>query len=304
MNIEELKLLWKEVFGDTDDYLESFFSGVYDETHTLVHCIDGTVVAALYMIPYDICMGNQRYKAMYLYALATKEEYRGKGIMSGLIKRAHDIGRERGYIMSFLIPAGESLYQYYKKMGYDIVYYQNRLLISRQDIINISRNEINPTGGYQIKNLSNQKFLELYEKSFTKQNSKIKYSNGLNLFYLETLQQDGGEILSICDENENREIYALLYPMKDSLGNNSKTIIYETNAENDDELLSLLLAISEKYEFRELEVTIPYNRKPGDRRPYRKELDAYIDRKEYAVIHPILDLNIDWNEVHLNRLLL
>ena len=43
-----LKALWREVFGDTDEYIDAFFQNVYQPGMASVIEEDGTVVAAAY----------------------------------------------------------------------------------------------------------------------------------------------------------------------------------------------------------------------------------------------------------------
>ena len=121
--IDEMKIMWKDIFGDGDEYLDAFFEEIYQQENTLVHKENGKVAAALYMIPYEMKYGTERFEVMYLYALSTDRQYRGKGIMSDLINKSNYIIKERGYAGSFLIPADEKLYGYYNKFGYtDVIY--------------------------------------------------------------------------------------------------------------------------------------------------------------------------------------
>ena len=46
-----LKALWREVFGDTDEYIDAFFQNVYQPGMASVIEEDGTVVAAAYAVP-------------------------------------------------------------------------------------------------------------------------------------------------------------------------------------------------------------------------------------------------------------
>ena len=45
-----LKALWREVFGDTDEYIDAFFQNVYQPGMASVIEEDGTVVAAAYAV--------------------------------------------------------------------------------------------------------------------------------------------------------------------------------------------------------------------------------------------------------------
>lgn len=294
MNIVELKDLWKEVFGDSDAYLDIFFSKVYTESNTLVHYQDGKVAAALYMIPYELYIGGKSYSIMYLYALATKAEYRRKGIMTELIKQAHVIGTARGYISSVLIPACQDLYAYYNKMGYNIIYYQNKLILSKNEIETLCRKEKTENRRFEIESMGEEAFQKMYEKGIRNQTDGIRQSERMNNFYLETLRQDGGKAVSIFCDNKKTDLYALI-GFDNQLSGKSKMILYETNAKNDDENLLLISALARNYEFQELE---------GEGVESTGLLSEKIDRKRYAMIHPLSNMDIEWNNLRMNRLLL
>lgn len=66
-----LKALWKEVFGDTDEYIDTFFREIYRPGMASVIEQDGEIAAAAYAVPFGECR--------YIYAVATKPEYRGRG---------------------------------------------------------------------------------------------------------------------------------------------------------------------------------------------------------------------------------
>ncbi len=297
MNVEELKILWKEVFGDSDIYLESFFSKIYEEKNTFVHCVNGKIVAALYMVPYDICMGKRQYRIMYLYALATKPEYRRRGIMAGLIHQAHEIGKKRGYIASVLIPASRDLYMYYEKFGYNIIYYQDKLILNKQQIHKKCMEQSVDSKRYTIESLDKPAFQEIYEKYKWNQKNGIRQSKLLNTFYLETLQQEGGEAISICSGGERLGLYALLCQTNIQSEKESGIIIYETNVKNDEERLLLISIIADNYEFQTLEMI-------GLDNCGNHIFDDYIFRTPYALIYPMSDSNITWTDISINRLLL
>ena len=66
-----LKALWREVFGDTDEYIDAFFQNVYQPGMASVIEEDGTVVAAAYAVPFGA--------VRYIFAVATRPKYRGRG---------------------------------------------------------------------------------------------------------------------------------------------------------------------------------------------------------------------------------
>lgn len=117
-DIPQLRQLWKETFGDEDWYLDLFFEHIFSPKDTLVGRCSDKIVAMLYMVPYRLKCQEELWDIIYLYALATDMAYRGRGIMSSLLQMSEKIVEERGCIGSFLIPAEERLWQYYRERGF------------------------------------------------------------------------------------------------------------------------------------------------------------------------------------------
>ena len=118
-DIQSLRLLWKEAFSDTDEYLDIFFDTAFSSERSL--CVkDGkTIVAMIYWFE---CEYNKE-PAAYLYAVATKKEFRGRGICRSLMKKTHGELLMRGYKNAFLVPAKCDLYSFYEGMGYTVCSY-------------------------------------------------------------------------------------------------------------------------------------------------------------------------------------
>ena len=83
-----LKALWREVFGDTDEYIDAFFQNVYQPGMASVIEEDGTVVAAAYAVPFGA--------VRYIFAVATRPEYRGRGYGRAVVFAA--AGGEPAYL--------------------------------------------------------------------------------------------------------------------------------------------------------------------------------------------------------------
>ena len=78
-NVEQtawLRRLWKEAFGDSDAFLDRFFTIAYSPDRCRCVTADGRVTAALYWFDCD-CQGE---KLAYLYAVATAQDCRGRGL--------------------------------------------------------------------------------------------------------------------------------------------------------------------------------------------------------------------------------
>lgn len=114
-NIVELTALWREAFGDSDEFLNLFFSTAYSSKKARVCLIDGKLAAMLYWFE---CSLNG-LKIAYIYAVATKKEFRNKGLASLLLKDTHEHLNALGFDAAVLVPSEDSLFNFYQKLGYE-----------------------------------------------------------------------------------------------------------------------------------------------------------------------------------------
>lgn len=113
-HIPELRELWKLAFGDTDAFLDSFFSTAFSSDRCRCILEEGRIAAALYW--FDCSVENQ--KAAYIYAVATHPEFRNRGLCRKLMADTHAVLASRGYVSAILVPQKESLRKMYAGMGY------------------------------------------------------------------------------------------------------------------------------------------------------------------------------------------
>ena len=112
--IPGLRILWKEAFGDTEQFLESFFSTGFSKDRCRCICENGQPVTALYW--FDCGWGNKRLA--YLYAVATAKSHRGQGLCHRIMDDTRALLQLQGYDGLVLVPAEPSLFPFYEKMGY------------------------------------------------------------------------------------------------------------------------------------------------------------------------------------------
>ena len=117
-DIPALKALWVQAFGDTDAEIDSFFKTVYPEATGFCAEEDGAVIAMLFALPVTLAHGEETQKAAYLYAVATDEAFRGRGVCRSLMEFAEKTLRKRYVSCLLLVPETEKLAAYYETMGY------------------------------------------------------------------------------------------------------------------------------------------------------------------------------------------
>lgn len=125
---DDVKRLWRECFGDSDEYTDMFFSRVYSDADTLVETTgtDGRVVSSLQLATYDMLLSGNKVPMIYLGGATTARKYRGRGCMSRLMLRALDEAYSREAVMCALIPAHDWLYFFFERFGFSSVYLADR----------------------------------------------------------------------------------------------------------------------------------------------------------------------------------
>ena len=113
-DIPALKALWKEAFGDPDDFLDAFFANGFLPACSRCCRMENTPVAVLYWFDCE-CRGE---KLAYLYAIATAKNHQGKGLCRTLMDDTHKLLKQLGYAGCVLVPGSESLFRFYEKAGY------------------------------------------------------------------------------------------------------------------------------------------------------------------------------------------
>ena len=113
-HIPALRNLWQQAFGDTDSFLDGFFSVGFSTERSLCLWENEELGAALYW--FDCSW--QGKKIAYLYGVATDLRFRGKGFCRELMTKAHGLLASQGYDGAILVPGSQTLFSLYRKIGY------------------------------------------------------------------------------------------------------------------------------------------------------------------------------------------
>lgn len=109
--IPQLRLLWKEAFGDTDAFLDWFYRSAFSPQRCLCVTESGKVAAAAYWFSCG--------EYAYIYAVATAKAHRGRGLCHALMADIHAFLAQQGYDGCIVVPGEESLRRFYGGMGYE-----------------------------------------------------------------------------------------------------------------------------------------------------------------------------------------
>lgn len=111
---DSLKALWALAFGDAPEMIDLFFSTAYAPGRCRYLTEGKTVTAALYWLDAEF----QGHKIAYIYGVATRPEFRGRGLCKALMEATHRELTAQGYAGAVLMPAESGLRKMYAKMGY------------------------------------------------------------------------------------------------------------------------------------------------------------------------------------------
>ena len=110
----ELIEIWKQSFGDSEEYIRTFFEWNLSKTMVIVYEVDGKAVSVAYLLPVTYERAGQKaVPCWYLYAAATLPEFRGRGYFGEIMK----VVREEVAEPIILVPGEISLVAFYQKQG-------------------------------------------------------------------------------------------------------------------------------------------------------------------------------------------
>lgn len=179
--INDLILLWKEAFQDEENYILNYINHYFDKI--MVYTENNFPVAMLSLLDAEIKINGENKSCKYIYAVATKENHRGKGISSKLMEHVKSIADKNDEIL-VLVPASESLFEFYRKFGFCESFYIFET--------NYSLEKIKPNNNFMfnISELKEEEYLKIRNKAFDNDGyiswdlKHIKYALNLeNRFY-------------------------------------------------------------------------------------------------------------------------
>ena len=118
-DLPTLRALWTLAFGDSEEYMDNFFRRYYRPERMVVLEEEGTVRAMTAWFDTDFLLpGGGKYRAAYLYAVATHPACRGRGLAGELLARADDLFREMAIPAVTTVPAEPSLHNFFGANGF------------------------------------------------------------------------------------------------------------------------------------------------------------------------------------------
>ena len=180
------KELYREVFStDSDGFVDYYYTEKVKDNQMYVMEDDDKIVGMLHLNPYTLKVNGLDKETNYIVAVATKEEYRKRGIMRNLLTKAlHDMYEEH-QTFTFLMPAAESIYLPY---DFRTVYKQNHMYYSTEhegkgfDIHELKEEECEELAGfmnqflaayYQVYANRTREYFERLKKEYESDGAKL-----------------------------------------------------------------------------------------------------------------------------------
>lgn len=190
---DELRSLWKTVFGDEDEYISLFFDNYFNEAEVMGAIEGSRLVSMLFLLPMKVKTMERSFDAKYIYAVATLPEYRGRGISTKLLDETHKYLKKEGIDLSVLVPASESLFKFYFDRGFKTEFKIDLVSWDRQEPSDIETIPLEET------DLSSLKYLR--DEYFSKSSLYCEYDEKALAYREKETALIGGKVLTFTVDN-------------------------------------------------------------------------------------------------------
>ena len=125
-DLEGICALWQEAFEDSEQAVRFFFQ-FFPQCVSYVAEEDGKIVSMVHALPQVLSPDTP---AAYIYAVATLRSCRGKGLCRKLMAFAEEDLKRRGFGCCVLRPGEQSLFAFYRELGYHTAFTRRRIPFS------------------------------------------------------------------------------------------------------------------------------------------------------------------------------
>lgn len=294
----ETRVLWDKCFSEEDKrFVDFYFEKRYNENDNIFIEKDGKVVSALQLISYPFSYYGKTIGCAYLSGCCTDPEYRSQGLMNDVIIKSLNQAKNNGACFAALIPASESLFNYYEGTNFIPTFDYSKIRIKSNQQSAVSDQ---PASGCQIisyrvaesqslKDESELDFYQVYEYFNTKMRSRNccvqhdEYDFGVILKDLELF----GNHLLVAKYAE--EICGLAFCYL----RNNEIFIKDVFAESSVIFSDLITASAQLSESVSINIiTPPVSGQKTHRLGMARIIDAETMLRIYAMTHPKMKIEI------------
>lgn len=118
--IPSMKALWKKTFNDDESFIDLFFDEFYTPRRAFLRFDGEKLVSMLFYLDLKVKLDGRRLKCAYLYAVATELSERRQGHFTALHNALLSHLQEKKYDIIITVPEKDSLFNFYKNIGYNL----------------------------------------------------------------------------------------------------------------------------------------------------------------------------------------
>ncbi len=182
-----LKKMWCNIFGDSEKVVDNFFRETAEASNIIAAFYGDEPVSVLYLLDSTISVCERAHKAYYVYAVCTKREHRGAGLMKRLLDMAYEKAVRDRVDYLYLVPAQKSLFELYGKCGYKTGFYYNDVELNKSDF---------PNDGYPLVQLTYDDFIKY------RQGANCTLANPCEKMFDSFYRPAGDEVKVVCVDGE------------------------------------------------------------------------------------------------------
>lgn len=225
--------IWQDSFGDSKEEIEQFFIQCAESLRVCVYMEDNKVAGFLCLLSATLFLKDETEHQIssdsveYIYAVATKKEFRNKGISTELLEYVKTILSEE-HKSGILVPADEGLEQFYKKRGYICCFEKENIQVIHTEADLRAQSKSIPITC--LREITVQEYISLRKKAL--QNiSHLSLADKVVAYAIQSILSEGFRLSSISIGDKE---YAFLYWLKPEEPN--AIFIQETTAIGNEEI--------------------------------------------------------------------
>lgn len=174
-DIPFLKKLWKDTFGDSDQFINLFFDKIYPQCRVITVKSDNQLAGMTYLIPAEL-QGKTFY---YGYAVAVSPAFRGKGLCKNMHKEIKELCKKENAVYG-LFPANEKLTEFYQSIGLRPMY----------GLFENIYHKTNTSSPIQTENCSAKEYMQIRNQYY--KNNTVRWPQAYWEIQRQTILENGG----------------------------------------------------------------------------------------------------------------
>lgn len=188
-DIDALKHVWKESFGDSDDYIRFFFANCFDPRNAVVACVENQPVGVIHLLPAKL----KTQKFLYGYAIGVLPEFRGNSICQIMHNFVASYAENEQAVYG-LHPANEKLFAYYRRIGLSDMY-----TLRKFDASHLDEDE-----AFILQDIDAKEYYRMRQQVFA---PLVSWNEEMLAYILEEAKQFGGFAKKIILPSGERMIF-------------------------------------------------------------------------------------------------